>query len=159
MREFIAACVQIAVTPNDVQANVDKGIAWLEKAVREYEAELVLFPETVTTTFVTGLQREELWDLVDDHQTRCSYEKVQSLIESLDEGKNREALEGILAILQYDTQIRLLAVQKGGLDPEMTDFLLGRPITETIRMYGLKVEKEADTYRLIPINNKDLTDS
>ncbi|MEA3339356.1 MAG: nitrilase-related carbon-nitrogen hydrolase, partial [Chloroflexota bacterium] len=66
MKEFVAACVQIAVTPNDVQGNIDKGIAWLEKAVREYEAELVLFPETVTTTFVTGLEREELWDLVDD---------------------------------------------------------------------------------------------
>jgi len=94
---------------------------------------------------------EGLRDLVDDHQKRCSYEKVQSFIESLDEGQNEEALEGILAILQYDTQIRLLIVQEGGLDPEMIDFLLGRPITETIRMYGLKVEKEADTYRLIPI--------
>ena len=55
MKEFTAACVQIAVTPNDVQANVDKGISWLEKAVSEYEAELVVFPETVTTSFVTGL--------------------------------------------------------------------------------------------------------
>jgi len=94
---------------------------------------------------------EGLGDLVEDHQTRCSYEKVQGYLESLGEGKNRKALEGILAILQYDTQIRLLAVQEGGLDPEMTDFLLGRPITETIRMYGFKVEKKGDTYRLIPI--------
>ena len=66
MKEFTAACVQIAVTPNDVQANVDKGIAWLEKAVSEYEAELVVFPETATTSFVTGLDAEELWDLVDE---------------------------------------------------------------------------------------------
>jgi len=92
---------------------------------------------------------EGLWDLVDDHQTRCSYEKVQRLVDSLDEGRNREALEGMLAILQYDVQVRLLVVQKGGLDPEMTDFLLGRPIIETIRMYGLKVEKLGDTYRLL----------
>jgi predicted amidohydrolase len=66
MKEFIAACVQIAVTPNDVQANVEKGVAWLEKAVGEYEAELVVFPETVTTSFVTGLDADELWDLVDE---------------------------------------------------------------------------------------------
>jgi predicted amidohydrolase len=65
MREFIAACVQIAITPNDVQANVDKGIVWLERAVSEYEAELVVFPETVTTGYETGLSPEELWDLVD----------------------------------------------------------------------------------------------
>jgi predicted amidohydrolase len=66
VKEFVVACVQIAVTPNNVQANLTKGVAWLEKAVREYEAELVVFPETVTTSFVTGLETEELWDLVDE---------------------------------------------------------------------------------------------
>ena len=66
MKEFVAACVQIAITPNDVQANVEKGVSWLEKAVREYEAELVVFPETVTTGYDTGLSAGELWDLVDE---------------------------------------------------------------------------------------------
>jgi predicted amidohydrolase len=66
MKEFVAACVQIAVTPNDVRGNVEKGVAWLERAVREYEAELVVFPETATTSFVTGLAADELWDLVDE---------------------------------------------------------------------------------------------
>ena len=66
MKDFIAACVQIAITPNDVMANVDKGLSWLEKAVKEYDAELVVFPETVTTGYDTGLSAEELWDLVDE---------------------------------------------------------------------------------------------
>ncbi len=73
MKEFVAACVQIAVTPNDIQANMDKGVAWLEKAVKENEAELVVFPETVTTGFVTGMEADELWHLVDEapgHITR-----------------------------------------------------------------------------------------
>jgi beta-ureidopropionase len=74
MKEFIAACVQIAVTPNDVQANVEKGVAWLEKAVQEYEAELVVFPETVTTSFVTGLDADELWDMVDEAPGRITAE-------------------------------------------------------------------------------------
>jgi len=66
VKEFVAACVQIAVAPNDVQANVDKGVAWLKTAVKEYGAELVVFPETVTTSFVTGLDANGLWDLVDE---------------------------------------------------------------------------------------------
>ena len=66
MKEFIAACVQIAIIPNDVQANVEKGVAWLERAVNEYEADLVAFPETVTTGYETDLDAEELWDLVDE---------------------------------------------------------------------------------------------
>jgi predicted amidohydrolase len=65
MKEFIAACVQISVRPNDVKANVDRAVGWLETAVRDYEAELVVFPETITTGFVTGLNASELWELVD----------------------------------------------------------------------------------------------
>ena len=82
MKEFIAACEQIAVTPNDVQANVDKGVAWLERAVGEYEAELLVFPETVTTSFVTGLDVEELWDLVDDVPGRITRD-IQAAAKSL----------------------------------------------------------------------------
>lgn len=82
MKEFVAACVQIAVTPNDVQANVDKGIAWLENAVSEYEADLVVFPETVTTSFVTGLDANDLWDLVDEVPGRITRE-VQAAAKSL----------------------------------------------------------------------------
>jgi predicted amidohydrolase len=72
MKEFVAACVQIAITPNDIAANIDKGIIWLEKAVREYEAELVVFPETVTTGYETGLNADELWDLVDEAPGRIT---------------------------------------------------------------------------------------
>ncbi|HUW15180.1 MAG TPA: carbon-nitrogen hydrolase family protein [Anaerolineae bacterium] len=82
MREFTAACVQIAVTPNDVQANVDKGIVWLKEAVSEYGADLVVFPETVTTSFVTGLDAAELWDLVDEAPGRITSD-IQATARSL----------------------------------------------------------------------------
>ncbi len=65
MKEFTAACVQIAITPNQPQQNIKKCLKWLKKAVTENEADLVVFPETVTTGFDTGLSLEELWELVD----------------------------------------------------------------------------------------------
>lgn len=66
MKEFTAACVQIAIQPNNVQANIQKGISWLEKAVHEHQADLVVFPETVTTGYETDLTADDLWDLVDE---------------------------------------------------------------------------------------------
>jgi predicted amidohydrolase len=72
MKDFIAACVQIAITPNDVEANVDKGVNWLRKAVEEYQADLVVFPETVTTGYEPGLSAEDLWDLVDQAPGRIT---------------------------------------------------------------------------------------
>jgi len=82
MKEFVAACVQIAVTPNDVLANVAKGVDWLEKAVREHQADLVVFPETVTTGFVTTLDAEGLWDLVDEAPGQITRD-VQAVARSL----------------------------------------------------------------------------
>ncbi len=82
MKEFIAACVQIAVTPNDIAANMQKGVAWLEKAVKEHDAELVVFPETITTGFVTNLGAEELWDLLDDAPGKITSE-IQKAARSL----------------------------------------------------------------------------
>lgn len=64
MKEFIAACAQFAITPNDVPANIEKSIAWIERAANEYDADLIILPETVTTGFVTGLDANGLWDLV-----------------------------------------------------------------------------------------------
>jgi beta-ureidopropionase len=72
MKEFVAACVQISIKPNDVQTNVDKGIVWLKKAVDEYQAELIAFPETVTTGYETDLTPEDLWDLVDEAPGRIT---------------------------------------------------------------------------------------
>jgi Fe-S-cluster containining protein len=95
---------------------------------------------------------EGLWGLVEDHQKRCSYEALTLFIDILKKEKKDKALKGILDIIEYDAQIRELVVQKGGLDPEMTDFIFGRAITETIRIYGFKIKKQDDNYRLIPVS-------
>ncbi|MGE5707930.1 MAG: carbon-nitrogen hydrolase family protein [Bacteroidota bacterium] len=65
MREFVAACAQFSVTPNDIEANARKSAEWLEKTVKTHNAELVVMPETITTGFVTKLSTDELFDLVD----------------------------------------------------------------------------------------------
>lgn len=82
MKEFVAACVQIAITPNDVQGNIEKAVHWLHRAANEYDADLVLFPETVTTGFVTGLDANGLWDLVDEMPGQITH-PIQRAAQSL----------------------------------------------------------------------------
>jgi predicted amidohydrolase len=62
---FTAACAQFAVTPLAVRENVEKSVHWIERAVRETGAQLVVLPETITTGFVPGIPAEELWEIVD----------------------------------------------------------------------------------------------
>ena len=64
MKEFIAAAVQIAVKPNDINYNLEKIGFWLETAVKEHDAELVVFPESITTGFAPGMPPEEFYDLL-----------------------------------------------------------------------------------------------
>lgn len=65
MKDFVAAAVQIAIKPDDIDYNMDKIVKWLYKAAEEHKAELIVFPETITTGFAPGCSPEELWDKVD----------------------------------------------------------------------------------------------
>ncbi len=65
MIRFTAACAQFAVRPMAVTENVEKAVHWIERAVRENGARLVVLPETVTTGFTPGVSPAELWDAVD----------------------------------------------------------------------------------------------
>jgi beta-ureidopropionase len=44
---------------------VQKAVHWIERAVRETDAQLVVLPETLTTGFTPGAPVEDLWSLVD----------------------------------------------------------------------------------------------
>ena len=52
--------VQIAVEPLAVDANLEKVVQWTERAREEFSPDLVVFPETITTTFDPGISGREL---------------------------------------------------------------------------------------------------
>ncbi len=67
MKKNLKVCgVQMESKPADIDYNNRKGIRWINKCNDEYSADLVVFPETVTTGFNTGLSPKKLHDLVDE---------------------------------------------------------------------------------------------
>ena len=86
---------------------------------------------------------EGLWDLIKDHQARCNYEEIKKLIGDIDGPHPGRARKKMMEIIQYDAEIRKLVLEKGGLDPALLDFLFGRPLTETLSGYGLKIRHES----------------
>jgi Fe-S-cluster containining protein len=84
---------------------------------------------------------EGLWDLVEDHQERCDYEKIQKLIEGLAGSNRKNTRRELLEIIHYDAEIREMVVSKGGLEPGMLEFLFGRPLTKTLVNCGVKIKK------------------
>ena len=99
---------------------------------------------------------EGLWDLVEGHQKQSGYDLLTLFVDALNTDKKDDALKGILEIIEHDIKIRELVVQEAGLESDLTDFLFGRPITETIKMYGLKIEKNGEKYLLVPTGGTSL---
>lgn len=83
-----------------------------------------------------------LWELIEDHQNRCDYSRIRMLIRDLDSPGEDKARKQLLEIIKFDAEIRKLVVEKAGLVPGMLDFVFGRPLTETLPGYGLKVRRE-----------------
>jgi Fe-S-cluster containining protein len=87
-------------------------------------------------------QVKGLWDLIEDHQARCDYKKIQDLIKNLTGVKRNQARRKLLEIIHYDLEIRDLVISKGGLDADMLDFLFGRPLTQTLGNYGIEIHQD-----------------
>jgi len=65
MKEHIASCIQMAVKPNDIMANISKTCHMLEQAVKEYGSELLVFPESITTGFNPNMPKEEFYEMLE----------------------------------------------------------------------------------------------
>jgi len=76
-----------------------------------------------------------IWDLVEDHEHRCSLDVVFRLLETSKTPQDPESQKALTFILHYDTHIRRLVVEKGKMDPEILDFLFGRPLTALLPLF------------------------
>jgi Fe-S-cluster containining protein len=78
---------------------------------------------------VTGL-----WDLVAEHEVRCSCEKLAEMMAHFKKEGQKKTEKAIAEILNYDRHLRRLVVEKSRIDPEILDFLFGRPLEKILAM-------------------------
>ena len=95
---------------------------------------------------------EGLWDLVVDHQERCSYEKLGGLVKNIDdEDESGSVVAEISAMVNYDKGLRETLTQKGKMDPAVIDCILGRPLTATMVMFNYRIEEKDGGMSLVAI--------
>ncbi len=94
-----------------------------------------------------------LWELIEDHQDRCSYQTIKKLAHTAQRTtNNKEAIESLLEMIKYDANMRPLIIKKGGMDAKMLKFLFGRPLMDTIKMFGFRISKGKDRLELLQVN-------
>ncbi len=89
------------------------------------------------------IQDKILLGLMEQHEKRCDYRVLEKLVKHI-ETDGAKAVEEILALLKFDHELRSFVSEKTGVDSNDMDFIFGRPLTETVSMFGLKVTKEPD---------------
>lgn len=77
------------------------------------------------------------------HEERCNYSHLHRHVKAI-ELVGESAVESILELLRYDFHMREFLEENLHLNRDETDLLLGRPLTETIGMFGLKVVQKGE---------------
>jgi len=90
--------------------------------------------------------------LISAHEEVCNYQTISRHVKAIEQ-QGEIMVQKILKILHYDQDIRRLSRDKLSIDPRELDLLYGRPLTETIHMFGLKVEQGADGSFLLTVEN------
>ena len=140
-RKDSTACIFFDATENSCQIYQNRPLeckilkCW---DIREIKA---VYSENRITRKDLLAEAEPLWDLLETHHRFCSYNKIRVLSGGINEG-DQKATEQINEIIGYDTHIRGLVTEKMGMEPEMTDFLFGRPLVKTIGILGIKIKEQ-----------------
>jgi Fe-S-cluster containining protein len=96
---------------------------------------------------------DAILEIIGAHEQRCAYDTLELTVRRLGGPDHEKAVGNILELLQFDHYMRPFLTEKLKLDPDATDFFFGRPLTTTIRMFGLCVRQEGDTFRLMPLDS------
>lgn len=79
-----------------------------------------------------------LWDLVAEHQEKCSYTHVRQILEEHPKILEGAALQHLLELVQYDISLRTLVVEKTNTEPNLLLFLFGSPLQTVLRKLGIE---------------------
>lgn len=80
---------------------------------------------------------EELLQLVAVHEQKCDYFTLAELASRLDD--DAEAREAFLEAVRFDIAFRNVVQEKARIPENQLIFLFGRPMAETVHMFGLEI--------------------
>ena len=90
-----------------------------------------------------------LWELVEEHERHCAAEKLKSSLDDLEGSFQKAAIKAVITMVRYDQEIRRMVTSQGGVEPDMLEFLFGRPAEKTIGMFGYRLGERDGHYSLI----------
>lgn len=91
---------------------------------------------------------EVLWDVIEAHRMRCSFEKFYNLIQKLEAATSREQAEDvaskIIDFVSYESHFRYFMAEQLNIPLDVLDLVFGRSLDELLILFGYRVRSEGD---------------
>jgi Fe-S-cluster containining protein len=91
---------------------------------------------------------EGLWELIVEHDKHCDHDAIKRALQDLHGAFDKQAQAVLTNAIQYDSAVRQLVLENGNVEPEMIDFIFGRPLTVTLKAAGYTVQNNGGVYRV-----------
>lgn len=102
------------------------------------------------TAILKAVGAPETWlELIPAHEETCAFSRVAPLarlvLPPINPGSpaELEATEALLETIRYDISFRSLCVERANIPVDVLPFLLGRPLVDTLGMFGLALSRTA----------------
>jgi len=90
-----------------------------------------------------------LGELMTWHETVCAYSQIADLCARLRTGNDPTARQELEVIVRKDSNARQTLREKGALDEQSLRFVFGRPCTETLPAFGVRVVADRETVQFL----------
>jgi Fe-S-cluster containining protein len=95
-------------------------------------------------------QVPEIWDLIRAHAEHCNLQRLRESLEEVAAGRE-EAGEVVFDALHFDHYLRKMFQEEWGLSKEVTELILGRPVTRFLKDLGFQATLTPEgVFRLTP---------
>lgn len=88
-----------------------------------------------------------LMDIVEAHEKKCNYLNLTDIVLRVQRGA--DMVNDVFEIMEYDNTLRDVLIKEKNIPAEYLPVLLGRPIEQTIIMYGYSVETDNDGKKVL----------
>ncbi len=97
---------------------------------------------------------EDLTRLLDEHDRRCSFTHLRKVFEDLDPEKS-ESIDAVIDAVAFEDHFRHFVAEQLSLPSDSLDLFFGRSFIELVKLFGFKVEKDADGSNILsPIESQ-----
>ncbi len=102
-----------------------------------------------------ALTRQQLFEgvdvlgaLLEEHERRCSFQKLRDVFDRLQETKG-QTMDEVLDAIAFEDHFRTFAAERLSLPVGALDLFFGRSFVDQVRLFGFRVEQEPDGTRVL----------